>query len=96
MGATSIHFAGDSEWVAQAVRAQPANSFLPAVNYAAGTNPRTVAVGDFSGDGKVDLAVVNQASSSVSVLLGNGNGSFQEAVNYGVGSWPSSVAVGRF
>ncbi len=31
--------------------------FATAVNYAAGTNPFSVAVGDFNGDGKQDLAV---------------------------------------
>ena len=36
-----------------------------------------IAVGDFNGDGKQDLAVTNEGSNSVSVLLGNGNGTFQ-------------------
>ena len=36
-----------------------------------------VAVGDFNGDGKPDLAVANQDSNSVSVLLGNGDGDFR-------------------
>ena len=35
----------------------------------AGTNPRSVAVGDFNGDGKQDLAVANDASNNVSVLF---------------------------
>jgi uncharacterized protein (TIGR03437 family) len=34
------------------------------------------ATGDFNGDGKLDLAVGNAASSSISILLGNGDGSF--------------------
>ena len=44
-----------------------------------------MAVGDFNGDGKADLAVANYNSNNVSVLLGNGNGTFQAAVNYGAG-----------
>jgi hypothetical protein len=59
-----------------------------------GTNPASVAVGDFNGDGKLDLAVANSASNNVSVLLGNGDGTFQAAVNYAVGTNPASVAVG--
>jgi len=39
------------------------------VNYAAGTDPLSVAVGDFNGDGKPDLAVPNHGSSNVSILL---------------------------
>ena len=50
----------------------------------------SVAVGDFNGDGKADLAVANSCSDNVSVLLGNGDGTFQAAVNYAVGSEPAS------
>jgi len=71
-------------------------SFQVAVNYGAGTNPVSVAVGDFNGDSKQDLAVANFNSNNVSVLLSNGNGSFQAAVNYGAGTNPKSVAVGDF
>ena len=45
-------------------------TFQAAVNYAAGTSPHSVAVGDFNGDGKADLAVANSDSNNVSVLLG--------------------------
>ena len=45
-------------------------TFQAAVNYAAGLSPSSVAVGDFNGDGKTDLAVANLASNNVSVLLG--------------------------
>jgi len=45
-----------------------------------------LAVGDFNGDGKPDLAAAyyffGTASATVSVLLGNGDGTFQPAVNY--------------
>jgi hypothetical protein len=55
-----------------------------------------VAVGDFNGDGIQDLAVANWGSNTVSVLLGNGDGTFQAARNFAAGSHPSSVAVGDF
>jgi hypothetical protein len=55
-----------------------------------------VAVGDFNGDGIPDLVTANQFSGSVSVLLGNGDGSFRPHVDYAVGSPPFSVAVGDF
>ncbi len=71
-------------------------TFGPPVNFAAGLRPKSVAVGDFNGDGKLDLAVVNRDSNNVSVLLGNGDGSFRPAVNYAAGSFPLSVAVGDF
>jgi hypothetical protein len=64
--------------------------------FGAGTNPDSAAVGDFNGDGKLDLAVANYGSDNVSILLGNGDGTFQAAVNYGAGEFPESVAVGDF
>ena len=54
-----------------------ASQFLEAPQFQTGLNPQAVAVGDFNGDGKPDLAVVNAASNTVSILLGNGDGTFQ-------------------
>ena len=66
--------------MARAVSAPPANFG------AGGYGPSSVAVGDFNGDGKQDLAVANFDSNNVSILLGNGVGSFSAATNFGVGS----------
>jgi len=55
-----------------------------------------VAVGDFNGDGKLDLAVPDGGSNSVSVLLGNGDGTFQAPQSFHVGAGPVYVAVGDF
>jgi hypothetical protein len=74
-------------------------SFLPAVNYAAGPGPDSVAVGDFRGIGVLDLVVADFPSfgnGGVSVLLGNGDGTFQSPVFYATGSKPLAVAVGDF
>src|SRR5438034_348997 len=71
-------------------------SFAAAANYGAGTNPFSVAVGDFNGDGNQDLAVANSGSANVSILLGNGDGTFGAASNFGAGGQPHSVAVGDF
>jgi hypothetical protein len=76
-------------------------SFQPAVNYAVGSQPRSVAVGDFNGDGVLDLAVANSAfgqadTPSVSVLLGNGDGTFHTTANYAFENGSLSVAAGDF
>ncbi len=56
-------------------RAQCPLSFAAASNYAAGTQPYSVAVGDFNADGRLDLAVADFSSNTVSILLGNAGGS---------------------
>ena len=61
-----------------------------------GTNPRSVAIGDFNRDGKPDLAVANPTSNTITVLPGNGDGTFQPVTTLGAGTGPSSVAVGDF
>src|SRR2546426_284741 len=71
-------------------------SFIARRDFAAGRSPDSVAVGDFNGDGKLDLAVANFDSSDVSVLLGNGDGSFKAALTFAAGRGPSFVAVGDF
>ena len=53
-----------------------------------------MALGDFNGDGKADLAVANSGSLNVSVLLGKGDGTFAAAANYPAGNAPYSIAVG--
>jgi hypothetical protein len=62
----------------------------------AGGYPLSVAVGDFNGDGRQDLAVTNTATDDVSILLGDGTGSFSRAPDIFAGSEPYSVAVGDF
>ena len=69
-------------------------TFRTAASYGAGLNPYSVAVGDFNGDGKRDLAVATR--EFVAVLLGKGDGTFRTAVNYAAGLNPGSVVVGDF
>jgi hypothetical protein len=75
-------------------------TFQAAQSYTVGFDPLSVAVEDLNGDGYPDLIVANSAGEfaseigSVSILLGNGDGTFQDAKNYAAGPTPLSVAVG--
>jgi hypothetical protein len=53
-------------------------TFAPEMHFESGSGAFSVAVGDFDADGRQDLAVANGGlnSNTVSVLLGNGDGSF--------------------
>src|SRR5206468_2887014 len=64
--------------------------------FAPDINPSAVAAADFNRDGPADLAAADSNSNTVSVLLGNGDGTFQTARNVVAGSGPSSAAVGDF
>ncbi len=62
-------------------------TFAPAVAYPVKDNPTAVAVGDLNNDGAPDIVTANFSTtrSSVSVLLGRGDGTFLPAVSYPVG-----------
>jgi hypothetical protein len=71
-------------------------TFKPAINYVVNEDPEAVTLGDLNGDGKLDLVVTanfDHPTGTVSVLLGNGDGTFQAPVDYNVGAGPVPVAV---
>jgi hypothetical protein len=71
-------------------------TFQSPVSYGTGGQySLSIVTGDFNGDGKLDVAVVNQ-SSSVSILLGNGDGTLQPAVVTSVGNVNLSIAAADF
>jgi hypothetical protein len=77
-------------------------TFQPHVDYPVGVVPYSVAVADFNGDGKPYLAVSNAVCTfvsstcprgTVSILLGNGDGTFQPGAQYLVGMSPVGLAA---
>ena len=66
----------------------------PFLSFDTGSGPGSVAIGDLNGDGKPDLATPNGLSNTVSVLLGNGDGTFGPNSDFGTGSGPFSLAIG--
>src|SRR5690348_6556820 len=55
-------------------------------SFPTGPDPHAVVAADFVGNGRLDLAVVNEQSNTVSVLLGNGDGTFRPKVDYTAGA----------
>ena len=70
--------------------------FAVTSNPSVGSYPISVALGDFNGDGKLDLTTANFYSNTLSILLGDGKGNFSLASSPAVGAYPSSIAVGDF
>jgi len=75
-------------------------TFAPQVTYAVGSGPSAfpdaIVAGDFTGDGHLDLAVANEFADTVSVLLGDGNGTIAPEATYAVGLDPVAIAAGDF
>lgn len=70
--------------------------FEQKVDYEVGNTPTSIAVVDLNNDQKVDLAVANGEDNSVSILLGNGDGTFQSAISYNTGEAPEEVVASDF
>jgi hypothetical protein len=62
-----------------------------------GNFPIFAAAGDFNGDGSLDIAVANYDSNSLTILLGNGDGTFSAAAGspITVGTNPRAIAPGH-
>ena len=58
-----------------------------------GSLPVGLAAGDIDADGSTDLVAANSTSSSVTILLGQGNGAFEDGVEVPAGSNPQRVAL---
>jgi len=71
-------------------------TLAPNSPFTAGGGPTALVAADLNGDGTLDLAVVNEEDNTVSILLGNGDGSFAPAPGspITVGSGPDAIAVG--
>ena len=70
--------------------------FLTGKDVALGNSPSSVALGDLSGRGVLDLLVTRSSDNTIAVLRGVGDGTFQAPAAYNVGATPGSVAIADF
>lgn len=61
-----------------------------------GYKPAGLASGTFTGSGFIDLAVADEGNDTVSIFLGNGDGTFKTRVDYATGDSPVFIATGDF
>jgi uncharacterized repeat protein (TIGR01451 family) len=68
----------------------------PSSSINVGAGPEGIATGDFDGDGKIDLAVANAGTNTVSILKGNGDGTFTALAPVVAGNGADWLATGDF
>jgi hypothetical protein len=71
-------------------------SFASSTSFSAGNTPTNLALADFNNDMKADIAVTNQVSNDVSILLGTGNGTFMPQTLVPSPSSPYAIVAGKF
>lgn len=66
----------------------------PRKQFGSGSTPISVAIGDLDAHGQNDVASTSVNGDTVSVLIGNGDGTLGSSVGYATASRPDSVAIG--
>jgi hypothetical protein len=79
------------------LRGKGDGTFLPAIHHTAnGAQHADVATADFNADGKLDAIVTDYDTATVSVMLGNGDGTLRYFGAFATGPLPTSIQVGDF
>ena len=86
---------GNASLASSAVGASTQALGFPLASTLSTTASTGMATGDFNGDGKPDLAILN-ADNSISIFLGNGDGTFTAKASAGTLSGGSGILVGDF
>lgn len=71
-------------------------TFQAPQQYFVGGRPIAVETADLTGDGKIDLVVVDAFDNQLSILKGNGDRTYQAAIMIPVGTNPTSLVLGDF
>lgn len=73
------------------------SGFAPTTTFRVAPSPQSVAVGDFNGDRKPDLAIASNLSpGNVALLLGDGMGNFGQPTYLAIGGGAQGIAVADF
>ncbi|MDJ1305481.1 MAG: VCBS repeat-containing protein [Candidatus Midichloria sp.] len=71
--------------------------FLPATTFGVGSYPSRLLNADFNHDTHLDIVTSNYGANTISVLLGNGDGTFKAPLSYNIGAGPYvGIVAGDF
>jgi hypothetical protein len=93
MKTTTINTAATIAFIFVTAGANAQIAFAPATDYPVATNPAGVALADFNGDGRPDMAVTADAPDRVSILFNTGTGTFGPAIDIALAGGSSPHAV---
>lgn len=91
-GAALKPFTGS--FVVEGSAAGSTGRFHPATTLTVGNFPQEAVLGDFNGDGILDIATDNYLGHNVTVRLGDGTGAFGAITSYPTGRGPVALALG--
>ncbi len=74
----------------------PPDLFYLFASYPVGKNPTSITPADFNGDGFTDLMTTNIGGNTLSLLVGNGDGSFKDQVQINMCKEPRALAARDF
>ena len=96
----------DAVWVISILLGNGDGTFQPHNDRVTGDVPAQIVLGDFNNDTTLDLATVNAcgndpncgftSSGTISILLGNGDGTFKAQSEFAAGFEPGHFAIGDF
>lgn len=92
----TANFDGDNKNSISVLLGNGLGSFSTQTVFSVGSNPYSVDIEDFNGDGNEDLVTTDANSNSISILLGNGFGDFAPRVAFAGGTSPLSVGLADF
>ena len=72
------------------------SNLFPRTDIATGKNPVAIVASDFNIDGKVDLANTNHDDNTISIFLGNGDGTFANEGTLATGQGPIALVTADF
>ena len=101
-GLLLLLFAFQNHFVrAQSAPSPTAQYFFNKASFPTGKSPDGIAIADMNGDGRLDLVVANANGPSVSILLGQSDGTFGPKTDFVLqespGFWPrvTSMVMGK-